>query len=207
MHTGGRAFHRVHRAAVRINTNVRFHAEVPTAVFVCAAHSGGARLVFVLGAGRGVDDGGVNDGATLEDQTLFTQVGIDLGKQRIRQLVGFEQTVEVEDGGFVQDFVIDQLQTGITPQGGDVIPGFHHSWVRVAEPVLQHVDPQGHGQRPGRASTFHSNLRVVRFNRSGQPIKGNNLFRFRKKSLFLGCLAHGQKIPFWKNHLHHGGHH
>lgn len=76
---------------------------MPLAVFVCAAHLGGARLVFVLGAGRGVNDGGVHNGAALEDEPALAQVGVDLGKQGVGELVVFQQTANVEDGGFVRD--------------------------------------------------------------------------------------------------------
>lgn len=57
MHVGGRACNRRHRAAIRINPDVRCHSDVPMAVFVCAAHFAIACLVVVLGARWGVDGG------------------------------------------------------------------------------------------------------------------------------------------------------
>lgn len=50
-----------------------------------------------------MNDGGVHNGAALEDDPALAQVGVDLGKQGVGALVGFQQTAKVEGGGFVRD--------------------------------------------------------------------------------------------------------
>lgn len=230
MHARGAASNTVGGTAVGINADVRLvrlcrilrfaqdrccatscarlwragHAKVPLAVFVCAAHLGVARLVFVLGAGRGVNDGGVHDGAALEDEPALAQVGVDLGKQGVGELVGFQQTAKVENGGFVRDGTIEQADLRKAAQGLDVVQGFFHAGVGVAKPVLQHVHPQHHRQRLGRTPAFAAGLGVVRLNDRLKTRKRHDSFHFGKKALFLGDLALGQIVEVGKADLLHG---
>lgn len=204
MHARGAACNTVGGTAVGINADVRLHAKEPLAVFVCAAHLGVARLVFVLGAGWGVNDGGVHNGAALEDEPALAQVDVDPGKQGVGELVGFQQTAKIEDGGLVRDGAIEQTDLRKAAQGLDVVQGFFHAGVGVAKPVLQHVHPQHHRQRLGRTPAFAAGLGVVRLNDRLQTRKRHDSFHFGKKALFLGDLALGQIVEVGKADLLHG---
>ena len=71
------AFDGMHQIRVGINTDVRFHAEVPLVAFFARMHLGISRLAFVLCRGGRGNQGGIDGGAGFEQQAFADQLGVD----------------------------------------------------------------------------------------------------------------------------------
>src|SRR6516164_44948 len=88
---GWRGDHRVDQLAAAVDAKMRLHAEIPLLALLGLMHLGIARLLSVLGGGRRIDDGGVDDRAGGHLQALGRQMPLHLVEQPPAQIVLFRQ--------------------------------------------------------------------------------------------------------------------
>ena len=59
-------------------------------------------MPLILGGGRRVQNGSVDDGAPRQDPALFCQMVIELGKEGIAQDMSIQQIAEAQNGTLVR---------------------------------------------------------------------------------------------------------
>lgn len=148
-----------------------------------------------------MDDGRVDDAALAQKQTALAQVAIDDFQDLADQFVPFQQTAEVEEGGFARNSI--QVQSGEVAQDRHLVERFLHRRIAVAEPVLHEVHTQHGGQRVGRTSTFAS--RVVRFDQRHQRLSRHNLIHLDQETLTAGLFALAGVLGIGEGQLLHAG--
>ena len=75
-------FYRVmHLAALPINTNVRFHPEIPLIAFLLLVHFGVANFLLVLGRRWGREQRGIGYRAFFHHQALGFKLGVDTSEE------------------------------------------------------------------------------------------------------------------------------
>jgi hypothetical protein len=87
---GGGCDQAVDEVGAAIDADVRLHLEVPHVALLGLVHLGIARTGRILDRGRSRDDGGIDDGALLEKETLPGQMILDRGEKPPCQAVRFE---------------------------------------------------------------------------------------------------------------------
>jgi hypothetical protein len=126
---------------------------------------------------------------------LTVEQRIDLGKDRDRQLMLFQQMAEAKEGTFVRHDVFEGILSGELPQQGNIVQRFFHGRIGVAKPWLQEVNPPRRGECHRRASV--SLLRVNRFDQRFQAQPRHNRFHLRQKYCLPGllpCLRHKTRL-------------
>lgn len=86
------------QAAVKVGTDMRFHAKVPLVSLLALMHLRIVSLIPVLGRGRCRDQGRIDDGALFEHQPLFGQIGVDRLEDDLGQTGLFQQAAKLEQG-------------------------------------------------------------------------------------------------------------
>ena len=86
-------------AAVGIDANVRFHAEIPVVAHLGGRHLRIARPRLVLGRGWRINDRRIDQRARAQADALVCQVRVDVRKDRLRQPVPLRHVAEVEECG------------------------------------------------------------------------------------------------------------
>ncbi|GBH21436.1 Transcription antitermination factor NusA [Pseudomonas syringae pv. actinidiae] len=76
-------------------------AEIVRVTFIGLMHLRIAFAILVLGRTGRVNQRGIDDGALTQRQATVAQITINYAENPGRQLVLFQQTTEVENGGFV----------------------------------------------------------------------------------------------------------
>lgn len=96
--------------------DVRFHPEVPGAALLRGTHLGIALAGLVFrAAGRG-EHRRIHHGASLDEQALGGEAGVDPGEDRLGQTVVLEQAAEVEHRGLVGHLFMERIQPEETLQ-------------------------------------------------------------------------------------------
>ncbi len=153
---GSRPHHRVHQATVSIHANVRFHPKMPLISLLGLVHLGVAFSLGVLGRTGGRNQGGIDDGAGLEQQSLPLELGVDRLQNLRAQVVRFEQVAKPQDGALVGQAGDACIEPGKFAVQRDVVQGFFHGRIGVPEELLQQVNAQhdleGERRTPGLAA-------------------------------------------------------
>ena len=192
---GGRAFDAMDQAALGIDANMGFHAEVPLVALLGLRHLGVALLVLVLGRTRGGDQRRIDDRAALHGQTLLGKHAGHFSEDGGGQIVLFQQMAEAQDGAFVGHDVFGGIQPGKLTQQGNVVQGFFHRRVGVTKPLLHEANAQHRAQLHRRAAVaflgverlnqgFKTRPRLHRVHLRQEYRLPGLLARFRQKSRF-----------------------
>lgn len=80
---------------------MRLHVEEQLVALLGLVHLGVAFAVHFLGRARRSNEGGVNDGASLEQQALLRQTGVDGALHLGRKLTLLQHVANEQDGGLV----------------------------------------------------------------------------------------------------------
>ncbi|CQR41666.1 conserved hypothetical protein [Thiomonas sp. CB3] len=139
---GAGAHHRVHQARVGIHANVRFHPKMPLISLLGLVHLGVAFSLGVLGRTGGRNQGGIDDGAGLEQQSLPLELGVDRLQDLRAQVVRFEQVAKPQDGALVGQARGADIKLGKFAVQRDVVQGLFHRRIGVPEELLQQVNAQ-----------------------------------------------------------------
>ena len=143
------------------------HPEMPLIALLGLVHLPVARLLFVLGRGRGGDDGGIHNGTLAHQQTALGQHRGDLVEQRPGQLVALQPVAEVQHRRRVGHRVQRQIDAGKAAQGLAVVQRILQRFIRQPVPLLQEVDAQ-HPLQPDRLAPALA-LRIERLQTLYQP--------------------------------------
>jgi hypothetical protein len=87
---GRRSHHGVDQLAAAVHPDMRFHPEIPLVALLRLVHLGIACLVGILGRGRCIDDGRIDDRAGGHLQPLRRQMPLHFVEQLLAQIVRFE---------------------------------------------------------------------------------------------------------------------
>lgn len=87
----------------RAHRDMGLHAEVPLIAFLDLMHFRVTLTAPILGRSWRIDRRGIDVGPLAQRQTTPPQITVDHCKSPCRQLVLFQQTTELEDGGFVRN--------------------------------------------------------------------------------------------------------
>ena len=142
MNVARRAHHTVGEARFSVHANMRLHAEVPLVAFLRLMHFGVPFSTAVLGGGRGGDQGGVHNGALTQKQAAFGQMRIEGAEDDVGQLMGLQQTAELEDSGGIRCGLACQVDADKAADGLAVVKGIFDAFIRKPEAVLGDVHPQ-----------------------------------------------------------------
>jgi len=164
---GGGDRYRMHQPGIDVGANMDLHAEVPLVALLRLMHLGIALLVLVLRRGGGMDDGRVDHGAALEQQTALFERVVDDVHHLSGQPMLLEQMAELQDRRLVGHGVIGQFEPRKATHRLDLVQRILHRRIRQRVPLLHEVDPQHRRQRHRRAATA-TRLRVVRFDHRKQ---------------------------------------
>jgi hypothetical protein len=123
-----------------VGADVHVHAEVPLPALARLLHLRVALTGGVLGRRRRGNEGGIDDGAALEQQLLFFQQRAYLGKQLLGQPVLLQQVTKAQDGGLVRHQVSGQIKAGKPPHRLAVVQRVFHGRIGQVEPLLHKVD-------------------------------------------------------------------
>ena len=173
------------QATATIHADVQFHAEVPLVAFLGLVHLRVAGLVLVLDRGRGGDQGGIDDGAARQAQAVLLQQFAHLGEDRRAQMVGFEQTAEVQQRPGIGDAFVSQVEATEIPKQRCVDERFFARFVGQVELVGDAV----HAQHPfqsnptgisfGHRRTAIPRLGVMRLDQGAQITPRHQPFHLR----------------------------
>ena len=201
VHVGRCRNNRMDQLGLTVHTDVRLHAEVPLVTLLRLVHLRVARLVLILGRGRGIDDGGIDDGAGRYLQSFGLQMPSNFLEQTFAQLMLFEQMAEFAYGGFIRCTFPTQIDTDELAHGQGVIESFFHRRIGKVEPVLEKVDTQHTLKTNRRASV--SGLGVNRFDQGAQGRPRNYAFHLGQKRSATCRLAVPVKAARRKCRLFH----
>ena len=170
-----------------VDTDVRFHSEVPLIALAGLTHLRIALLLLVLGGTRRADDAGVNNGTAGYLQAVLLQILIYQVEQLITQVVLLHQVAELADRGFVRHRLPTEVDADEVAQRTGVIESFLGGRIRQVEPVLDEVDPQ-HALNTDRAPAGALWLGIERLDSSGQFLPGNDGFHLFQELLLASLL-------------------
>jgi hypothetical protein len=199
-HLGRGAFNGMDQTALGIDANVRLHPEVPLIALLGLSHLGVALLVMVLGRTRCCNQCGIDDRATLHAQSCLTQYSIDLSKDGNSEFVLIQQLTKAQDGAFVRHGIFEGIQAGKLTKQGNVVQGFFHRRIGVAESLLHEVNAQHCAQRHRRTAVAF--LGIERLDQRFKARPRHHRFHLRQKDGLPGLLAgFGQKSSLGKTQL------
>jgi hypothetical protein len=92
----------VDQLAAAVDAERRLHPKIPRVAFFGLMHLGIARLLGVLGRGRRIDDGRIDDRAGSHFQALGGQVPLHLVEQPPAQIVLLQQVAEAAHRRFIR---------------------------------------------------------------------------------------------------------
>lgn len=182
----------VDQSALAVGADMNLHAEMPGVAFLGLRHLRIALAFRVLGRrGRG-DQGGIDQGAGLEQQPLAFEQLAHQREHLFGQFVRLEQTTEVEDRGLVGGRVLAQLEPGKPTHRLHDVERFLHARIGQREPLLQAPHPQNLWQTNRRPSALRSRLQVMRLDERLHPRPRHDRVHLRKETLAFGALLLGR---------------
>jgi hypothetical protein len=203
----------MHQSRVRIDTNMRLHAEVPLITLLALVHFWITLAGFVLGRGRGCNQRRINDRSFPQKQPFLCQMAIDGVEDRFTELMAFQQVTEVQKRRGVRRLLSAQINANKAANGLAVVKGILNAFVRQTKALLGHIHPQHSAQAnrwPSTASTariercnglLQYRPRCNRLNLGQKPISTRQLlrrvFQFRKTRLH----AHSRSIKHLTDHI------
>lgn len=158
-----RAHDGMHQARRSINTNVRFHPEVPVIALLRLVNLRITLAILVLRRRWGGVQRGVNNGPLAHYQTLFGKVSVDRIEDLTRQIFRFEQVTKLEQRRRVWRRLAAQIDADESANGLAVVDRIFNALVRQTEALLGHIHPQ-HSRRPDRCTPSDFNLRIEQLN-------------------------------------------
>ncbi len=190
----------MHQARVSIDANVRLHAEMPLVAFLALVPVGIALAGFIFGRGRRGNQGGVDNRAFAQKQTLLGQVGVDGVEDGFGELMLCEQMAKLQEGGGIGHGVAGEINADETADGLAVVAGVFDAFVGVAEALLGNVHAQ-----PGQSFGWATGATVAGIEgRDGlfecRP-RGDG-FEFGEETITPGRFLLGGVFQFGKARLH-----
>jgi hypothetical protein len=136
------------------------HGEVPLVALLGLVHLGVAGAMLVLGRGGGGDDGGVHQGAALQQKPTAAQQLLDGLEDALGEPMLLQQVTEVQQGRGVGHRLASQIQPQESTKRLAVVDGILQRLVGQPEPLLQKVHAQ-HPLQPDRRPTAPLSRRGV----------------------------------------------
>ena len=147
VHVGRRRHHHVDQPGVRVDTDVRLHAEEPLVPLAGLVHLRVPRARPVLCRARGRDDRRIDQRAPADHQATRPEHRVDLLEQGHGQVVAPGEVAEAQDGRGVRDAGGAWVDARKRPLHRDIVQSLTGRLVGEREPLLQEVDPQQHQDR------------------------------------------------------------
>ena len=147
VHVGRRRHHRVDEAGVRIDPDVRLHAEEPLVPLPGLVHLRVPCPRLVLRRTRGCDDRRIDQRAPADHLATRPEQCVDLLEECGGQVVALKEVAEAQDGGGIRDAGGPGVDARKRPVYRDVVQRLTGRLVGEREPLLQEVDPQQHENR------------------------------------------------------------
>ena len=141
----------VHKARICVDSDMRLHAKVPLVALFDLVHLRITLTCAVFGRAGCRNQGGINYAASLEQQALGGQLGVDHLQDLRAQLVLFEQMTKSQDADSVRNSLCATDPHEVTVEAG-LEQSLFGSKVRQTEPLLQTMNAQHHCQIKWRAS-------------------------------------------------------
>ncbi len=161
-HIGGSDYHAVYQPRRGVDTNVDIYPEVPLIAFFRQMHLRIVLAFSVLDRGRRGNEGSIDNGAFLEQRTLVGQMLADRFKQHSRQLMGFQQATESQQGGGIRRRLMAQVDADKNTNGLAVLDGRFGALIGEPETLLHDIHTQHARQTNCRAPTFTCGVAVER---------------------------------------------
>ena len=147
VHVGRRRHHHVDQPGVRVDTDVRLHAEEPLVPLAGLVHLRVPRARPVLCRARGRDDRRIDQRAPADHQATRPEHRVDLLEQGHGQVVAPGEVAEAQDGRGVRDAGGAWVDARKRPLHRDIVQSLTGRLVGEREPLLQELDPQQHQDR------------------------------------------------------------
>jgi hypothetical protein len=201
-HVRCRYQHRMDQFRAAVDTDMRFHTEVPLLALRGLVHLRVSLAVLVLRRARRTDDRCVHNRAFGDLNAASMQMVVHCRQQHLAELVPFQQVTELAHRGLVRRAFDAQINADETAHRDRVVQRLFNRGVRQVKPQLQEVDPQHPLQRNRRSATVLADLRVRGLHRRRQFRPRNDLVHVREK------LRSARRLPvFLKSRqcrlLHH----
>ena len=171
----------VHQAGISVHADVAFHAEVPLISLLGLMHLGVPLAGLVLGGTRCRNQCGVYHAASLEQQAVGGEFGVDDLQNLGAQVVFFEQVSEPQNADPIGDALGATDAYEVTVETG-LEQGLFSPQIRQAKPLLQAVNAQHHCKLERWASRLGH--RRVRSNQCQQLSPWHDPFHFIEQDLF-----------------------
>ena len=125
----------VDQACGAIHANVRFHAEVPLPCFESLVRLWITRIVLIFGGAGCCNDGGIDDGAAAQLQTIGQQQLADFGKDGSAQVVCLQQMAKAQERGGVGHAFAAQVSFAEVCEGCSVVQRIFAGFIGQIEPA------------------------------------------------------------------------
>jgi hypothetical protein len=145
-----------------------------------------ARLLLVLGRGRGGNDRRIDNRALPHQQAALLQHRRDFVKQPLGQIMPFQPVPEMQDRGCVGDRVAVQRDPGKAAQRLAVVECVLDRFIGQPIPLLHKIDPQHALQRDRRPAALA--LRIKRGKALHQPRPWHHRFHVCQKLVAPGLF-------------------
>jgi hypothetical protein len=198
---GGGGDDRVDQTRTGICADMHLHPEVPLVAFLGLVHFRIALATLVLGRGRRRDDRRVHHRALPEHQPLGSQVAVDAGEDAFSQLVGLQQTAELEQRRGIWRGFPRQVDAYKAPDRLTVVDGVFRAFVGQAKALLGDVHAQ-HPLQANRGATSAFALGIERLKLRHQCRPRRHRFDLAKKAISSRHLRLGRVLQVGKAPLH-----
>ena len=111
----------MNQLGLAVYTNMRLHPEVPLVALFGRLHVWITLVITVFGGAGCIDDGGINDGASVYFQAIFFEVLVDVKKQSFGEVVALHEVAKLADGGLVWRGLLAQVDLHELAHGTGVI--------------------------------------------------------------------------------------
>ena len=134
-----RANHRMYQAGVRIDSNIRLHAEVPLIALLALVHFRIPLAGFVSGRGWGRNQRRIDYRPFSQKKASLRQMAVDGVEDRFSEVVAFQQVTEVQERRGVRCRLSPQINANEAANSLAVVKGVLNPFVREPKALLGYV--------------------------------------------------------------------
>lgn len=203
-HFGGGADQSMPQSGVRIDSDMRFHAEVPLVAFLGLMHLGVTALGMVLSRGRRGNQGRIDDGAFAHQQALLGQMTVDHVEDLACQCMHLEQAPKLQQRRRIRGRFTRKVNADAASDRLAVVDHLLDAFVQPPEALLRQVHPQ-HTLQSDRRATAAIALRVERLELCDQRRLARHRFDLGQIPVTACQFLLRRVLKFGKARLHGRG--
>ena len=179
----------MYQVRVYVHTNVCLHSKVPLLAFLGLVHVRTTFAVLVLGEAWPCNQGGIDQRAGLEHQTLLGQRSVGGSYQLQVQVVFFEQVTKSQNGGLVRQSRGTWVQAGKFPVRLKIVPDLFHGRAARTKPLPQEVNTQHGLHDKCGSSDVAACARLKQLNQANEIRLRNHQIHLIKEHAFANFLG------------------